>query len=258
MQGDYIVTIFSRHKAKTRSVRLSRRMVYSAMAFLGLLTLSALLFGHGFFQERGRGRRLHEKVVQLEQVVAELEAGVEESEAVFSDVNVDSGSGRLAQEIASSSGEADTSANAGTSGATASAATEEDSVYAVIDDPGVVPQEHSSGFRFRFKLVNEAEGPISGNVAIIASLKPPHTPRFVSFPRMRLVDGMPEKLKKSVSFYIHRFKYVTGKFAFPFSHAESFRVLIYDDDEHLVLDATLPADKVDASLLLSETASSRP
>jgi hypothetical protein len=106
-------------------------------------------------------------------------------------------------------------------------------------------QDARQGFQFAFKLVNLIGEPVAGNVAIIASLRPPHQPRFVSFPSMQLADGMPVKLRKSVGYSIRYFKEITGKFYFPFSYSESFRVLIYDRDEELVLNSTLRAEDVD-------------
>jgi hypothetical protein len=112
------------------------------------------------------------------------------------------------------------------------------------------------GFRLDFKLVNLIGEPITGSVAIIASLSPPHNPRFVSFPSMKLVDGMPVKLRKSVRFDIRYYKYVTGKFYFPFSYAESFRILVYNRDEELISDSTLPAGEVAVHQPLSEAQTS--
>jgi hypothetical protein len=105
-------------------------------------------------------------------------------------------------------------------------------------------EEEREGFRFAFKLVNLIGEPIAGNVAIIAALRPPHQPRFVSFPSMKLTDGMPVKLRKSVGYSIRYFKEVVGRFYFPYSYSESFRVLIYDRDEELVLDYTFLAADV--------------
>ena len=61
---------------------------------------------------------------------------------------------------------------------------------------------------------------------------------------MQLEDGVPVKLRKSVGFSIRYFKYVSGKFAFPFSHAESFRILLYDQEDRLILDSTVQAEDV--------------
>ena len=76
-------------------------------------------------------------------------------------------------------------------------------------------EENREGFRFVFKLVNLIGEPMAGNVAIIASLRPPHQPRFVSFPSMKIADGMPVKLRKSVGYNIRYFKEITGRFYFP-------------------------------------------
>ncbi len=113
-------------------------------------------------------------------------------------------------------------------------------------------EENREGFRFVFKLVNLIGEPMAGNVAIIASLRPPHQPRFVSFPSMKIADGMPVKLRKTVGYSIRYFKEITGKFYFPFSYSESFRVLIYDRDEELVLDHTFLVEDVDVHGLKPE------
>ena len=123
---------------------------------------------------------------------------------------------------------------------------------AKIDDAKATSlEEDREGFRLDFKLVNLIGEPISGNVAIIASLKPPHQPRFVAFPSMQLLDGMPVRLRKSVGFNIRYFKYVTGRFNFPFSHSESFRILVYNRDEEVILDSTLSAEDIAVYGLLS-------
>jgi hypothetical protein len=118
---------------------------------------------------------------------------------------------------------------------------------AKIDDARASFLPDESGFRFDFRLINQTSESISGYVAIVASLKEPHTPRYLSYPSMNLINGMPVELKKSVAFHIRRFKYMTGKFAFPFSHAESFRLFIYDLEAQLLFDATIPAAEINTS-----------
>jgi hypothetical protein len=126
---------------------------------------------------------------------------------------------------------------------------------AKVEDAKVTPLDADrDGFSFSFKLVNLVGEPIAGNVAIIASLRPPHQPRFVSFPSMSLEDGLPVKLRKSVGFSIKYFKYVNGRFAFPFSHSESFRILVYDREEELILDSNVPAEDVAVSGFVNEEA----
>jgi len=61
-------------------------------------------------------------------------------------------------------------------------------------------------------------------------------------------------LRKSVGFSIKYFKYVNGRFAFPFSHSEAFRILVYDQEEHLILDSTVQAEDVAVSELMNEEA----
>ena len=48
-----------------------------------------------------------------------------------------------------------------------------------------------------------------------------------------------------MGFSIRYFKYVTGRFSFPFSFTESFRILVYNQDEKQILDSTIPAEEVD-------------
>jgi cytoskeletal protein CcmA (bactofilin family) len=118
--------------------------------------------------------------------------------------------------------------------------------YAHIENPKMKRLEGGEGFRFRFKLVNPTEGePIAGTVAVIAALKEPHWPRFVSFPHMKLDDrGMPVELKRPLTYRIRRFKYVSAEFDFPFSHTEAFRILVYNHRDRLVNHVVVPVDEV--------------
>jgi hypothetical protein len=122
-----------------------------------------------------------------------------------------------------------------------------------IDDARVSSLEQDrEGFKLTFKLANVTGEPVAGHVAIVASLRPPHTPRYVSFPSMRLVDGLPVKLRKTVGFSIRYFKYVTGRFSFPFSSTESFRILVYNRNEKQILDSTISAEEVDVGESLAD------
>jgi hypothetical protein len=119
---------------------------------------------------------------------------------------------------------------------------QDSSTFAQIDGPTVDLKKNGEGFYLKFKVVNPSRKiPIEGTVAIIAKLKIPHKPQFVSFPKMELEnDGLPVKLKKSLQFYrIRRFKYFIAEFNFPFSNTESFRILIYKKSGGLVCDYTI-------------------
>jgi cytoskeletal protein CcmA (bactofilin family) len=124
--------------------------------------------------------------------------------------------------------------------------------YARIENPTVEHHaEEGKAFRFKFKLVNPIEGELTaGSVAIVAALRPPHRPRFVSFPGMELDEkGLPAGLLKSLTFRIRRFKYVMGEFNFPLSQAESFSILIYNPGSQLVHKYTLFSDELTSKKL---------
>jgi len=123
-------------------------------------------------------------------------------------------------------------------------------IYAKIEKPTVKLLEKGKGFLFTFKLINPTpttldKDSISGNVAIITVLKPPHVPQYISFPKMELgSDGFPLALSDSLSFSIRHFKNVFGKFDFPFSWAKFFRVLIYNSDDQLVQKYTILPEEI--------------
>ena len=238
-QSDYLVTIFARHKGKTRSFYLGRRLLYLTLGLLIILVVSLFFLGQALFEERGERQRLQERVASLDQLVSEFEEGSKQQggplpenevepavEPTESDEPIPEKTDAVVKPPASEP-----------QNATFTATVQEPlKSHAKIDDAKVSPlDDEREGFRFDFKLVNLVGEPISGNVAIIASLRPPHQPRFVSFPSMQLVEGMPLKLRKSVGFNIRYFKYVSGRFYFPFDYSETFRILVYNQDEELMV-----------------------
>jgi hypothetical protein len=257
MESDYSITIFSRHRGKTRTFNLNRRFVYLALAVLIILVVSCIFFTQAYFQEREERQRLENRIALLEQLTAKFE---ERSERQGGEDPAQAPAETEAKppvEVAPV--EKNDQTSPGTRESQVQSGGEPDSdgqPVAKIDDAKVGPlAEDRQGFEFSFKLVNLIDELITGNVAIVASLKPPHQPRFVSFPSMRLEDGMPVKLRKTVGFSIRYFKYVNGRFAFPFSLSESFRILIYDKEEDLILDSTVLAEDVAVSgLVIEETA----
>jgi hypothetical protein len=284
MESDYSITIFSRHKGKTRTFNLDRHLIYLPLAMLLVLVVSCIFFAQAYFQERGENRRLEGRIALLEQLMSRFE---ERSERQGGEGLAPAMAPTVAKpiapskpptvakppapskpptvakspaltkppaQVASVEEKAETSSETGESqNQIAGPAEAHGQPVAKVDDLKVIPlAEDREGFEFSFKLVNLIDEPIAGNVAIVASLRPPHQPRFISFPSMKLEDGMPVKLRKSVGFSIRYFKYVSGKFAFQFSLAESFRVLVYDQEEHLILDRTVNAEDVVVSELLNE------
>jgi hypothetical protein len=297
MESDYSITIFSRHKGKTRTFNLNRRVVYLSLAILLVLVVSCIFFAQAYLQEREKNQRLEGRIALLEQLMAKFEkrsemqggegtaqktmaATVTKPPTVAKPPTVTklpavakpstvtrpptpTKPPTLAKpptvakppaEIAQVEEKGETSSEGRESQNKIGSPTEADGqTVAKVDDLKVIPlAEDREGFEFSFKLVNLTDEPIAGNVAIVASLRPPHQPQFISFPSMRLEDGMPVKLRKSVGFSIRYFKYVSGKFAFQFSFAKSFRVLVYDQEEHLILDRTVNAEDVVVSELLNE------
>jgi hypothetical protein len=256
MESDYSITIFSRHRGKTRTFNLDRRIVYLPLAILIVLVLSGVFFAQGYFQEREERQRLEGRIASLEQLMTKFEErserqGGEDPAQVLAET-----AAQPPVEVALVEENDQTSLETRESQISIGGETETDGQpVAKVDDAKVMPlTEDREGFEFSFKLVNLVGEPIAGNVAIIASLRPPHQPRFVSFPSMRLEDGLPVKLRKSVGFSIKYFKYVNGKFAFPFSHSESFRILVYDRAEELILDSTVLAEDVAVSGFVNEEA----
>ena len=269
MERDYSITIFSRHKGKTRTFNLDRRFIYWPVIMLVILVVSCILFGQAYFQEREERQRLEGRMALLEQVMSKFEersdrqggeapkkataAPAAQPRVEVALVQEKDETSSAPQEVPIKIGsvrETDTRPAAridATGRETASGP------VAKIDETKVSHlDEGGEGFKFSFKLVNLIGEPLAGNVAIIATLRPPHQPRFVSFPSMRLEDGMPVKLRKSVGFSIRYFKYVTGRFAFPFSYSESFRVLVYDQDEELILDSLVLTEDVASNELVIE------
>ena len=264
MRKDYSITIFSRNKGKTFSFNLDRRFIYAPMVILIVLVVSCVLFGQFYFQEREQRQRLEGRVALLEQLMDKFEERAERQGGEVSSKGVAKPAAQPTVEVALvPKKEAKPAAQPKVEVAlvpkeedkkpestvpeirVGSNAEVDPRPIARIDEAKVSSlEENREGFRFIFKLVNLIGEPIAGNVAIIAALRPPHQPRFVSFPSMKLNDGMPVKLRKSVGYSIRYFKEVTGRFYFPFSYSESFRILIYDRDEELVLDSTFLAKDV--------------
>jgi len=77
MRKDYSITIFSRHKGKTFSFHLDRRVIYVPMVILIVLVVSCVLLGQFYFQEREERQRLEGRVALLEQLMDKFEARVE-------------------------------------------------------------------------------------------------------------------------------------------------------------------------------------
>ncbi len=246
MRNDYSVTIFSRHKGKTFTFNLDRRFIYVPMVILIILVVSYVLLGQSYFQEREGRQRLEGRVALLEQLMDKFEERAERQGGEAFSKGVAKPAAQPTVEVALVPEEKEEKPEPPVPEIQIGGNAEVDPrPIARIDEAKASSlEEEREGFRFAFKLVNLIGEPIAGNVAIIAALRPPHQPRFVSFPSMKLTDGMPVKLRKSVGYSIHYFKEVIGRFYFPFSYSESFRVLIYDRDEELVLDYTFLAEDV--------------
>jgi len=261
MQSDYSITIFSRHRGKTRTFSLNRRFFYVPAVVLIILVAACILLGQGYLQEHEERQRLEGRVALLEQLAnkiaerSERKGGATLSKAVPEPATQQPVKVARVEEPKETSEEprpAEVQAEV-QMGGRSEAIFQTGELVAKIDDPKVGSLDGDrAGFRFDFKLVNLISEPITGSVAIIASLRPPHQPRFVSFPSMQLADGMPVKLRKSVGFNIRYFKYVTGRFYFPFSYSESFRILVYDRDSELILDSILTAEEVAVHGLVTE------
>jgi len=246
MQKDYSVTIFSRQRGKTRTFSLNRRFLYLPLVVLVILVATCILLGQAYLQEREERQRLEGRVALLEQLMDKFEERAERQGGEAFSKGVAKPAAQPTLEVALVPEEKEEKPEPPVPEIQITGKAEVDPrPIARIDEAKVSSlEEEREGFRFAFKLVNLIGEPIAGNVAIIASLRPPHQPRFVSFPSMQLADGMPVKLRKSVRYNISYFKQVTGKFYFPFSYSESFRVLVYNRDEELVLDTTFLAEDV--------------
>jgi len=246
MQKDYSVTIFSRQRGKTRTFSLNRRFLYLPLVVLVILVATCILLGQAYLQEREERQRLEGRVALLEQLMDKFEERAERQGGEAFSKGVAKPAAQPTLEVALVPEEKEEKPEPPVPEIQIGGKAEVDPrPIARIDEAKVSSlEEEREGFRFAFKLVNLIGEPIAGNVAIIASLRPPHQPRFVSFPSMQLADGMPVKLRKSVRYNISYFKQVTGKFYFPFSYSESFRVLVYNRDEELVLDTTFLAEDV--------------
>jgi hypothetical protein len=216
------------------------------MVILIVLMVSCVLLGQFYLQEREERQRLEGRVALLEQLMDKFEARAERQGGEVLSQGVAKPAAQPKVEVAVVPKEKEKKPEPPVPEIRVGSNAEVDPrPIARIDEAKVSSlEENREGFQFVFKLVNLIGEPIAGNVAIIATLRPPHQPRFVSFPSMKLNDGMPVKLRKSVGYSIRYFKEVTGRFYFPFSHSESFRILIYDRDEEVVLDSTLLAKDV--------------
>ena len=254
MESDYSITIFSRNKGKTRTFNLDRRFFYLPVAMVIVLVVSCIFFAQAYFQKREENQRLEDRIAVLEHLMTKIEKrserqGGEDPGQAMAQTAVEPPVEVAAVQENTKKDSETRESQIQIGGETETAGQPE----VKVDDAKVMPLPGGGeGFEFNFKLANLIGEPLAGYVAIIASLKPPNQPRFISFPSMRLEEGMPVKLRKSVGFSIRYFKYVTGKFAFPFSHSESFRILVYDQEEHLILDRTVQAEDVAASELLNE------
>ena len=219
MERDYSVTIFSRHKGKTRTYNLDRRIVYLPLIMLVILVVSCILFGQAYFQEREERERLEGRIAVFEQLMSKFEERSDRQGGVAPEKAAAEPPAQPRVEVAHLQEKEETSSEAEKTLSEIGSDRETDSrPFAKIDDTKVSSlDEGGEGFKFSFKLVNLVGEPIVGNVAIIAALRPPHQPRFVSFPSMKLEDGLPVKLRRSVGFNIRYFKYITGRFTFPFS-----------------------------------------
>ena len=260
MHKDYSVTIFSRNKGTTRTFNLDRRIALLPFVLAVVLLLGCFLFAHAYLQERKERQLLESRIAMLEQLANTSEerlarqGGDSSSEIVPETVN------KPAVNLANSSEqeEADSEAQAvrGEMNSQSSADFEPAAVVKIDQARAASLEQNQDGFRLTFKLANVAGELVEGHVAIIASLRPPHKPRYVSFPSMRLVDGLPVKLRKTVGFSIRYFKYIAGRFSFPFSYSESFRILVYNQNDKLILDSTILADDVEIGAFPTEQVAS--
>lgn len=244
MRNDYLITLFSRRNGKSRSFNVNRQLLFYFLVLVLLLALLCPFLGHTIYRQRQELKQMHKRIAQLERLVG---AVPENPKPRNSDISTESKREKLQPQP-----------DEEPPGTAASQTPEDETTpplrpdYANVREFAAEPRDTGPGFKLSFRLVNISDQAISGAVAIIAALRPPHQPHFVSFPSMNLGDdGMPIKLRKSVGYSIHRFKYVTGRFSFPFSMVESFRILLYDSSDRLAFDRTIPVAEIDTAGLSS-------
>jgi hypothetical protein len=260
MQKDYSVTIFSRNKGTTRTFNLDRRIALLPCVLAVVLLLGCFLFARAYFQERKERQLLQGRITMLEQLTNTSEerlarqGGDPVSEIIPEPV--DKPSVNLTNSSVQEEVETETQAVSSEMSSQNSAELEREAVVEIDEARAGSLEQNQEGFKLTFKLANVAGELVEGHVAIIASLRPPHKPRYVSFPSMRLVDGLPVKLRKTVGFSIRYFKYISGRFFFPFSYSESFRILVYNQDENLILDSTILADDIEVGAFSTEQVAS--
>ena len=75
MERDYSITIFSRHKGKTLTFDLSRRVIYLPLIMLVILVVGCILFGQAYFQERQKRQRLEGRVALFERLMSSERLG---------------------------------------------------------------------------------------------------------------------------------------------------------------------------------------
>jgi hypothetical protein len=260
MQKDYSVTIFSRNKGTTRSFNLSRRIAMVPFVLAVVLLLACFLFARAYFQERKERQLLESRIAMLEQLTNTSEERLtRQGGDSFSEI-IPETANKAAVNLANSSEQegpdSEAQAARGEMSSQSSSDLEPEAPVKIDQARALSLEQNQEGFKLTFKLANVAEELVEGHVGIIASLRPPHKPRYVSFPSMRLVDGLPVRLRKTVGFSIRYFKYITGRFSFPFSYSESFRILVYNQDEKLILDSTILAEDVDVTAFLNEQVAS--
>ncbi|UCG11717.1 MAG: polymer-forming cytoskeletal protein [Deltaproteobacteria bacterium] len=225
-----------------------RRLVFYPLTAVFFLVLIAATVGRHYFQERDQMQSSAAEVVPTEQV-ASLDSALVETSAPPQEevlVQTEANSDEMALDNSAEFPPAEPEVDQRSVSPSPETTRLLQANYARIESPTVEHTEDGQSFRLNFKLVNPIQGEtISGVLAIIAVLKPPHEPHYISFPSMKLdEEGMPIRLRKSLRFRVRFFKYVSGEFDFPFSQAESFRILIYNPGDKPVHEYALLSEEV--------------
>jgi uncharacterized coiled-coil protein SlyX len=228
---------------KSRSFRISSRIMTWASIFFAFYILSSILVFNGYFKELRASRAQSALLERLQKEIQETRRALNRSKqhlALLEEAIDDLGASQQTPTKVSTPKPAiqKKEAVAPEQPAGQAARKRADTQQVGIEDLSF--SREGSKLKVTFRLVNrdKEDNPASGYVHIIAVHRGTDPPQQWAYPDVALRNGMPTNYKKGQLFFIKRFRTMRGEYLLdPGSETpSSVRVLVYDNHGNLILE----------------------
>lgn len=240
--SDRVTVMFIKGAKKLRSFSISAPFLFGGLLFFALYVALSILFINLYFSEITAGRSQSRHLIQLEEEMNDTREALEEAR------------GRLRELDARISGEAENSEQAARYGETEagdwpSVGQEKKWVKqggSSLDVQRFSARRDHQQLRIHFRLVNidPDNRSISGYVIMIA-LNSEKPPRYWTYPRLSLKNGLPVDFEGGEYFKIRNYRTVRGRYVIENddSPPTSIRILAYNESGLLMMKKEMALDE---------------